>query len=227
MATITKGKTFTSGETVEPADMHQLVDSATVTYTTAGDTDDSTLEISGGKFRVKDGGITTAKLNASILFVPAGAVMPFAMNSAPTGWLAADGAAVSRSTYATLFAAISTAHGSGDGSTTFNLPDLRGIFVRGSGAQTISETSYSGTFAVKQGDQNKAHRHFLFNNDSIANTAISASLFAAKYGSVTGSSGLNYQINGSSLEPELAPSSENGGDESRPANIALLYCIKF
>jgi membrane-bound inhibitor of C-type lysozyme len=42
--------------------MHQLVDSATVTYTSAGDTDDSTLEVSGNKLRVKDGGITAAKL---------------------------------------------------------------------------------------------------------------------------------------------------------------------
>jgi hypothetical protein len=67
MATITKGKTFISGETVEPADMHQLVDSATVTYTSAGDTDDSTLEVSGNKLRVKDGGITTAKLASNIL----------------------------------------------------------------------------------------------------------------------------------------------------------------
>lgn len=46
--------------------------------------------------------------------------------AAPSGWLMCDGAAVSRSTYAALFAAISTAYGTGDGSTTFNLPDLRG-----------------------------------------------------------------------------------------------------
>jgi hypothetical protein len=66
MATVTKGKTFISGETVEPADMHQLVDSATVTFSTAADTDDSTLEVSGNKFRAKDGGITAAKLSATL-----------------------------------------------------------------------------------------------------------------------------------------------------------------
>jgi hypothetical protein len=66
MASLTKGKTFTSGETVEPADMHQLVDNATVTFTTADDTDNSTLEVSGNKFRVKDAGVTAAKMAATL-----------------------------------------------------------------------------------------------------------------------------------------------------------------
>lgn len=50
----------------------------------------------------------------------------------PNGYLLCDGKAVSRTTYASLFTAVGTIHGSGDGSTTFNLPDLRGVFVRGS-----------------------------------------------------------------------------------------------
>lgn len=58
---------------------------------------------------------------------PAGAVLSFAMNTAPTGWLECDGAAIARTTYATLFAAIGTTFGEGDGSTTFNIPDLRGV----------------------------------------------------------------------------------------------------
>lgn len=63
--------------------------------------------------------------------VPPGAIMPFAANTAPTGWLKANGQAVSRTTFATLFAAVGTVHGIGDGSTTFNVPDLRGEFLRG------------------------------------------------------------------------------------------------
>ena len=63
--------------------------------------------------------------------MPAGAVMPYAGSSAPSGWLFCAGQAVSRTTYAALFAAISTTYGSGDGSTTFNLPDLRGRGVAG------------------------------------------------------------------------------------------------
>lgn len=57
---------------------------------------------------------------------PVGMLAPFAGASAPDGWLFCAGQAVSRSTYAALFAVVSTTYGSGDGSTTFNLPDLRG-----------------------------------------------------------------------------------------------------
>lgn len=57
---------------------------------------------------------------------PTGAVIPFAGNAAPEGWLLANGAAVSRATYSALFSVIGTAFGAGDGSTTFNLPDMRG-----------------------------------------------------------------------------------------------------
>lgn len=67
---------------------------------------------------------------AAVLVMPTGVVLPFAGNSSPAGWLACDGAAVSRTTYASLFAAISTSFGVGDGITTFNLPDLRGRFPR-------------------------------------------------------------------------------------------------
>jgi len=63
--------------------------------------------------------------------LPSGTILPFGGASAPTGWLLCNGATISRTTYANLFAAISTAHGSGDGSTTFHLPDLRGRFMRG------------------------------------------------------------------------------------------------
>ena len=65
--------------------------------------------------------------------VPSGAVMPFAGTSAPTGYLLCDGSAVSRSTYATLFAALDNGniYGAGDGSSTFNLPDLRGRVIAG------------------------------------------------------------------------------------------------
>lgn len=80
---------------------------------------------------------TAADLSASITaqgissLVPAGVIMAFGGATAPTGWLLCNGSAVSRTTYANLFAAISTAHGYGDNSTTFNLPDYRGRFIRG------------------------------------------------------------------------------------------------
>jgi len=58
--------------------------------------------------------------------VPTGTVVPFAGTTAPAGWLFPFGQAISRTTYADLFAVLSTTYGAGDGSTTFNLPDLRG-----------------------------------------------------------------------------------------------------
>lgn len=65
------------------------------------------------------------------LGIPSGVVFPFAGTSAPYGYLVCDGSAISRSEYPSLFAALGTSHGSGDGSTTFNLPDYRGRFMRG------------------------------------------------------------------------------------------------
>jgi len=63
--------------------------------------------------------------------LPIASVLPFAGSTPPSGWLLCNGAAVSRTTYADLFAAVGTTYGVGDGSTTFNLPDLRGRMVLG------------------------------------------------------------------------------------------------
>ena len=72
--------------------------------------------------------VTTAKIDTLLAqsLVPTGCVMPFAATNAPDGWIACTGVAVSRQTYAALFAVIGTTYGAGDGSTTFNVPDLRG-----------------------------------------------------------------------------------------------------
>lgn len=203
MATVTKGKTFISGETVEVDDIHQLVDSATVTNIVDADISASAAIVSTK--------LSTATQQA---LLPAGAVMAFAMNSAPAGWLAASGTAVSRSTYADLFSAIGTAHGAGDGSTTFNLPDLRGIFVRGSDSQTISGTSYSGTFATKQAES--------------VNTASTLFRASSNHWAQGGSGvGIPMLYAGANVATYGTGSSYFGGAETRPANIALLYCIKF
>jgi microcystin-dependent protein len=58
--------------------------------------------------------------------IPSGAMLDFGGTSSPSGWFMCDGSAISRTTYSALFAAIGTAYGTGDGSTTFNLPDYRG-----------------------------------------------------------------------------------------------------
>jgi microcystin-dependent protein len=64
-------------------------------------------------------------------FMPVGVVVPFAGSTSPAGWQLCYGQAISRTTYAGLFATVGTTYGSGDGSTTFNVPDLRGRVVAG------------------------------------------------------------------------------------------------
>lgn len=83
--------------------------------------------------KITDLSVTEAKLAAAVVakLVPAGSIVAFGGTSAPTGWLLCDGTAVSRSTYSTLFTAVGESFGQGDNSTTFNVPDLRGRFLRG------------------------------------------------------------------------------------------------
>lgn len=78
--------------------------------------------------------------------VPVGSVFWLATQIAPEGYLICDGSAVSRTEYADLFAAIGTTFGTGDGSTTFALPNLQAAFIRGAGSQD----GYSATFGQKQ-----------------------------------------------------------------------------
>lgn len=77
--------------------------------------------------------------------VPTGAVVMWMLNTVPTGWLACEGANVSRSTYAALFAVLGTTYGSGDGSTTFGLPDFSSKFPRGAADPTTSPTGGADT----------------------------------------------------------------------------------
>ena len=204
MATVTASYNWVSGETVTPAKLN----SAAAPTVVVADNEVTTAKILDGAIttaKVADGAITQAKLNSSVVLVPAGAVMPFAMNSAPSGWLAADGSNVNRTTYAALFSAISTTYGAGDGSTTFALPDLRGYFVRGSG--TNGDGTAAGTFGVKQADEFKSHTHTVSARGSDAAANFAAGSFPAN--------------------PQTLTTSATGGTETRPKNIAMLYCIKF
>ena len=166
------------------------------------------------------GRITSATTGAFSTF-PAGAVMSFAMNSAPSGWLGADGSAVNRTTYADLFAAISTTYGTGNGSTTFNLPDLRGIFVRGSGSQTISGITYNKTFATKEGDALQGHWHqSVYTTNANVNSTFDTRTANAAASTIDNNSVRSPITDGTNGTPRIA-------SETRPANIALLYCIKY
>lgn len=69
--------------------------------------------------------------------IPTGVILTFGGSTVPEGFLLCNGAAISRTTYAKLFAAIGTLYGAGDGSTTFNLPDMRDKFAEGAGTYTV------------------------------------------------------------------------------------------
>jgi microcystin-dependent protein len=141
--------------------------------------------------------------------VPVGSVTMYAANTAPTGWLECSGAAVSRTTYAGLFAAIGTVFGTGDGSTTFNLPDMRGEFARG--WDNGRGVDPARAFGSAQADELEAHVH------SVQPPAASGE--AGSGLTTTGSGG---------VETITAyDTASTGGTETRPRNIALMFIIKF
>lgn len=143
---------------------------------------------------------------------PAGLVATFARTTAPTGWMKANGAAISRTTYADLFAAIGTTFGSGDGVTTFNLPDMRGEFIRG-------WDDARGVDAGRVLGSNQAA--YAGSNDFGIIT------FNTGNGSTPTADAL--QVNGQTIgasATETKTIATNAGD-TRPRNIALLACIKF
>ena len=171
--------------------------------------------------------------------VPVGTILAHAANTPPTGFLECNGSNISRSTYATLFSAISTTFGVGDGSSTFALPDLRGQFIRG-WANTGS-TDASRVFGSTQTDQNKNHTHTTDSTSLTGGIRKISEGFGAG-GSATGvftktQDGTN-SITGSSSTSAVGGvdfdgththtiSSSGGGTEARPTNLALMYIIKF
>lgn len=84
--------------------------------------------------------------------VQSGTISAFGMQTPPSGWLLCDGSAVSRNTYKTLFAAIGTVWGAGDGTTTFNLPPLTNRFLVGAG--TLSFGTTTGSIPLTGGSGN-------------------------------------------------------------------------
>ena len=116
--------------------------------------------------------------NKNIADTPAGAILQYAGSSAPSGWLLCDGSVVSRTTYADLFAAISTTYGAGNGSTTFGIPDLRGRVPVGSGQgsgltnRTLGSESGAETHTLSDAEM-PSHHHFTFSSSTGGNATIS------------------------------------------------------
>lgn len=172
--------------------------------------------------------------------VPTGSVHLMATTTAPSGYLKCNGAAVSRTTEAALFAIIGTTWGEGDGSSTFNLPDLRGEFVRGWADNGSVDSGRS--FASSQSDQNKQHNHGV--TDPGHNHSINdpGHIHQVQYSNSDSGDGV-IEESGTGLsgqEPTLSATTgitinnastgisinNHGGSEARPRNIAMMYVIK-
>lgn len=136
--------------------------------------------------------------------VPPGVIFPYAGPIPPTGWLLADGSAVSRTVYARLFTAIGTTYGAGDGSTTFNLPELRGEFLRGlDNGRGVDAGRVLGT----------------------AQTDLERSVSTSLWQDTTVNSGAS-SANPGNMFVSSQPMPRTSGTETRPINVAMNYIIK-
>ena len=163
--------------------------------------------------------------------IPFGAVIPFSGETVPGGYLECDGSAVSRTTFAELFAVIGEIYGPGDGATTFNLPDYRGLFLRGQdkgagidpdAATRIDRGDGTGGDVIgsKQADEFKTHTHK-------AGLLIEGGIVGV-YGSTfddTPGSGAAIAATSAGSQTQ-APTSSVGLAETRPINIYTKLIIR-
>ena len=157
---------------------------------------------------------------------PSGAVMNFAQSTAPTGWLKANGQLISRATYASLFSAISTTYGAGDGSTTFKVPDLRGEFVRGWDDSRGVDTGRSlGSL------QSWAIQNITGVLSKVAETwngyGTASGVFTKQTGFSAGGTPDHTDSSNAGQITFDASTQVQTSTETRPRNVALLYCIKI
>lgn len=180
--------------------------------------------------------------------IPAGTIVPFAGPKIPEGWLLCDGREVSRSQYLNLFNAIGICWGEGDGHTKFNLPDLRGMFLRGvSGDSGNDEDAESRGMLKENGGGNVGNNVGSYQGDAIRNITGSidastshtnAQAFGETYPAVDGAfkpiMGLQRQpSDGNSWNDMLrgfifdASGAVPTGSDNRPKNVYVNYIIKY
>ena len=151
--------------------------------------------------------------------------MPFARNKVPAGWLAANGALVDRYVYADLFAQIGVVYGAGNGYDTFGLPDLRAVFVRGAGTNAVSGEA-SGTFGADQAD---AIQNIIGKINLSSNAGFNVTMSGAFYSS-EGQTSTQVRFGSGDAEGDYSFDASRvvrTDTETRPRNIAMLYCIKY
>ena len=212
--------------------------SSNVTFTLPG------TDGNAGEFLKTDG---SGNLSFSIVQgVPSGAVFCIAVASVPSGYLECNGAAVSRTTYAALFAIIGTNYGTGNGSSTFNLPDLRGEFIRGfdngrgvdsgrSVASSQSAQNQSHNHSASATSTAGAHSHSLnYQRKHVEDTGTAAITDIRREGGDGDGGSQTFTndttsgfMNNATVSVSTSVSIGNQGSEARPRNIAMMYVIKI
>lgn len=149
--------------------------------------------------------------------VPAGAIMFFGVKSIPDGWLLCNGANVSRTTYANLFAAIGTNFGFGNGSTTFTLPNLSGRFIEGTTSTGSVGNTYSAGLPNISGEYQGGDGLNLY----------SSGAFGFVKESSSGLAGSSYKLDIGDFKASRSSSVFGSSSGVQPPSMALLPCIKF
>lgn len=180
-----------------------------------------------------DAGLQTIQFSSPVHFssstniFPTGAVMIFANTTVPSGWLECNGQAVSRtaSNFTALFAAIGTTYGVGDGVNTFNVPDLRGEFVRG--YDHGRGIDVGRTIGSHQDQQLEKHKHIASNNDCQSYASVNG-VGTGTYNTWCDTQGIGTS-SGAALTGDGTHIEQTAklGTETRPRNVAMMYCIKL
>lgn len=173
---------------------------------------------------------TTAFVGAeSQIAAPTGSVYTFAGSTVPTGWLKCNGALLSRTTYAALFAVIGTTYGAGDGSTTFALPDLRGEFVRG--ADDARGVDAGRALGAWQNHSMQRHNHYLPTSSGGGNShfVIPDGAWGISTPNEYPSSNMApaVTINADNNANSASGNAGNFSSETVPRNVAMHYIIKY
>jgi len=158
--------------------------------------------------------------------LPTGAIVQYAGSSAPTGYLLCNGAAVSRTTYASLYTVIGTTYGTGDGSTTFNLPNLKDKFVLGKGSTyaTLAATGGAATHTLTTSEM-PTHLHY----NGLADNEVVGFIYGGTTTGVPGSATSSITTEDTSRTYQGITSSVGGSSahNNMPPYIVLNYCIKY